>query len=291
MGKYSGILICSDFDETIALRSKVSEENIKAIKYFCDNGGAFTVISGRRLAFMKEFASHIGINAPFAGLNGSYIWNFETGEHLHSVELDRTLVPPFLEYMKAHERMSNLVIFSDEMTIKVIKKEDRLSVASHDAREKPVIVEYFDDVYITPDGMHSNSQILDEFLSHKIYKFVIGIPMAKGDEDYLVPEKKILTDLAQNKLAASRAWPYSIEFQSVNATKGKALKFIKDYLKADVSIGIGNYENDLSMIEDADIGVAVAGSCPELLRAADRIVKPCEEHSLEDLILNLDSIL
>ena len=79
--------------------------------------------------------------------------------------------------------------------------------------------------------------------------------------------------------------------QSVNATKGKALKFIKDYLKADVSIGIGNYENDLSMIEDADIGVAVASSCPELLRAADRIVKPCEEHSLEDLILNLDSIL
>ena len=45
------------------------------------------------------------------------------------------------------------------------------------------------------------------------------------------------------------------------------------------------------MIEDADIGVAVADSCEALLKAADIIVKPCKEHSLEDLILNLDNIL
>ena len=112
MGKYSGVLICSDFDETLACKRQVSEENIKAIKHFCGNGGAFTVISGRRLGFMKEYAGHIGINAPFAGLNGSYIWNFETGEHLHSVELDRTLVSPCLEYMKAHKKMSHIVLFS-----------------------------------------------------------------------------------------------------------------------------------------------------------------------------------
>lgn len=291
MGKYSGILICSDYDETLAVRSRVSNENKEALKYFCENGGAFTVISGRRLGFIREYASDIGINAPFAGLNGSYIWDFETGETLHCTELDRSTLYPCLEYMKAHEKMAHMVLFSNENTVKIIKKDGGFSVTSHDSRDDEIEHEFFSSVSINEEATESNSRILDSFLKGRIYKFVVGIPKKEGDEDFLIPEKKILTELTHNKLAASRAWPYAIEFQSKEATKGKAVKFIKEYVKADVSIGIGNYENDLTMVEDADIGVAVANSCPELLAAADRVVKDYREHALRDLIENLDTII
>jgi len=96
MGKYSGILICSDYDETLAVRSRVSNENKEALKYFCENGGAFTVISGRRLGFIREYASDVGINAPFAGLNGSYIWDFETGRLCTAQSLTGALFTPAL---------------------------------------------------------------------------------------------------------------------------------------------------------------------------------------------------
>ena len=34
MGKFSGILLCSDFDGTLAVGGHVVEKNIEAIKYF-----------------------------------------------------------------------------------------------------------------------------------------------------------------------------------------------------------------------------------------------------------------
>lgn len=291
MGKYSGILICSDFDDTLAVRREVSKENREAIKYFCEQGGSFTVISGRRLGFMKEFAGDIGINAPFAGLNGSYVWDFETGEPLHCTALDRSTIYPCFEYMKAHEKLSNIILFSEKSVIKILKKGGKMTATVHDFRDEPVMSETLDDITVSEDATDSNSTLLKEFLKDTIYKFVIGIPVNEDDKDYLVPEKKILTDLTGGKLAASRAWPYAIEFQSVDATKGKAVSFIKEYLGARISIGIGNYENDLTMVEEADVGVAVANSCKELLDAADVIVKDCNEHSLKDLIERLDDII
>ena len=48
MGKFSGILICSDFDGTLAVGGHVVEKNIDAIRYFQENGGLFSVITGDR---------------------------------------------------------------------------------------------------------------------------------------------------------------------------------------------------------------------------------------------------
>lgn len=291
MGKYSGILICSDYDETIAHRRVVSKENIEAIKYFCENGGAFTVISGRQFKFMKEYASDIGINAPFAGLNGSFIWDFETGEPIHGVELDRECIHPCFEYMKRSPDLSHFILFSENTPIKVIREGTGYKVSSFNHKEELIDSVYCEDVNISEDGYHSDLPALDKFLSGRIYKFVVGVKPADFDENYIVPKKAELLSISGGRLAASRAWPYSIEMQSANATKGKAVKFIKDYIKADISIGIGNYENDLTMIQEADIGVAVANSCPELIAAADKVVKDYREHALMDLVERLDDIV
>ena len=46
MGKFDGILICTDLDGTLLRKDKsISEENLAAIDYFCDNGGAFTIVA------------------------------------------------------------------------------------------------------------------------------------------------------------------------------------------------------------------------------------------------------
>jgi len=46
--KFEGLMLVSDLDGTL-LNSKleVSEENIKAVSYFVDNGGIFTIATGR----------------------------------------------------------------------------------------------------------------------------------------------------------------------------------------------------------------------------------------------------
>ena len=48
MGKFDGILICTDLDGTLINSSeKVSKENLDAIEYFKANGGLFTFVTGR----------------------------------------------------------------------------------------------------------------------------------------------------------------------------------------------------------------------------------------------------
>ena len=47
MGKFDGILLCSDWDGTLFDGTSIPENNVEAIRYFQRNGGTFTLSSGR----------------------------------------------------------------------------------------------------------------------------------------------------------------------------------------------------------------------------------------------------
>ena len=48
MGKFDGVLLVSDFDDTLyGSDLTVSGENVKAVRYFIEQGGCFTVATGR----------------------------------------------------------------------------------------------------------------------------------------------------------------------------------------------------------------------------------------------------
>ena len=48
MGKFDGVLLVSDFDDTLyAPDVAVPERNVSAIRYFTGEGGRFTVATGR----------------------------------------------------------------------------------------------------------------------------------------------------------------------------------------------------------------------------------------------------
>lgn len=54
MGKFDGILLCTDLDDTLLTTDKrVSDENSKAIEYFKSEGGLFTFATGRGAARCK----------------------------------------------------------------------------------------------------------------------------------------------------------------------------------------------------------------------------------------------
>ncbi|MBQ4109599.1 MAG: HAD-IIB family hydrolase [Clostridia bacterium] len=76
MGKFDGILLASDFDGTLVWQSHTpSEENIKAINYFIENGGLFTVSTGRTYEFIKKL--NLPINAPLITINGTCINDYD----------------------------------------------------------------------------------------------------------------------------------------------------------------------------------------------------------------------
>ena len=72
MALFSDILLTADFDRTLtAPDSTVPQRNIEAIRYFIDNGGAFTVNTGRSVPMTKVFRDVVPVNAPLLLYKGS----------------------------------------------------------------------------------------------------------------------------------------------------------------------------------------------------------------------------
>ena len=98
MGKFDGVLLASDFDNTLlytedALRSgkpvpPLPERNREALEYFMAQGGRFAVATGRALAAFIRYADMVPMNAPGVVCNGAAIYDFEKGEYLETAMLD-----------------------------------------------------------------------------------------------------------------------------------------------------------------------------------------------------------
>lgn len=98
MGKFDGVLLASDFDNTLiytetALRSggpvpALSDQNREALEYFMAGGGRFAIATGRALAAFQAFAGSVPMNAPGVICNGAAIYDFSKGEYVEAALLD-----------------------------------------------------------------------------------------------------------------------------------------------------------------------------------------------------------
>lgn len=98
MGKFTGVLLASDFDNTIvdtaasfrggAEMPVPGGRTLAALAYFMENGGRFTVATGRALASFQRLVDAVPMNAPAVLCNGAAIYDFATETYLESNMLD-----------------------------------------------------------------------------------------------------------------------------------------------------------------------------------------------------------
>ncbi len=101
--------------------------------------------------------------------------------------------------------------------------------------------------------------------------------------------ERLLQDLRarfDGRLDVVRSHDLFVEAVSPRASKGRGLAFLADYYaipRAQV-IAMGDSGNDVSMIEWAGLGVAVANASPEVLAVADWIAPLVEENAVGSLV-------
>ena len=100
MGKFDGILLVSDFVDTIYTADRrMPERNLQALEYFMGEGGLFTVATGRAY---RTFAPHrhvVPINAPVVLSNGSALYDFEREQMLYQTYLPASAPEDFKAVM------------------------------------------------------------------------------------------------------------------------------------------------------------------------------------------------
>ena len=99
MGKFDGVLLASDFDNTLvytkgALDAGLSEipqmceRNREALDYFTENGGYFAVSTGRAVPAFARYAPELPINVPCIIANGAGLYDFRTEQYVETAFLD-----------------------------------------------------------------------------------------------------------------------------------------------------------------------------------------------------------
>ena len=79
---YSDWLIVSDIDGTLNTKSmKLPENNKIAVNEFVNNGGNFTLCSGRNLQSLSIHYKKLGIDTPAIFLNGAGIYDFKNNKN------------------------------------------------------------------------------------------------------------------------------------------------------------------------------------------------------------------
>ena len=79
MALFSDVLLTVDYDRTLtAPDSTIPERNLDAIRYFMENGGVFTVNTGRSVPMSKAFRDKVPVNAPLLLYNGSAAYDLQT---------------------------------------------------------------------------------------------------------------------------------------------------------------------------------------------------------------------
>lgn len=262
MDKFKGYLICSDCDGTLTdNEGRLSEENAKAIKYFQQEGGLFTLATGRFPNHVKLFQEQFEINAPIVSLNGTMLYDIHKNELIKKWTMKKSDCEELLDYINENWRQVWEYWLNDS---------EQKSVAYKPMEHEP------------GDG---SLKALLEHLPDEMFKIVVIQP------DEVTPLiQKDLKEKFGDRFRFDTSWANGLEIQNVNSGKGIAVTYMKEHTDIHVhtTIGIGDYENDISLLQDADIGYAVDNALDCVKKVADRVTVSNNEHVIAAVIKDLE---
>ena len=258
MGKFDGYLICSDLDGTLAIQSELVEANLEPIRYFQENGGYFTICSGRNPEHMRRFSDQLVPNTYVVGFGGAKAVDLSTGDVLFQTVYTNRMKEIFREMVELSEGVPSVFFhFTGEPTF------TGFTLAEYENQR-------------------------DEILSRSISTAGIRFVDAEHGEKYsrLLREK-----FKDEPVEIVRSFHACLELISIHGSKQAASQRLKAALGAHTLICVGDYENDISMIEGADIGYAVGDGCDAVKAVADRITVPASEGTIRVIIADLEASL
>ncbi len=271
MGIFDGIYFVSDLDGTLLDNKnyKISEENRAAIKRFMSEGGKFGFATGRIVSELREFDDVVGTNAPSITCNGSLIYDFSNGKSTLVGEIEDDIIP-FLDYVeKAYP--STMIDLTTADTIYYYRPNSSL------LKHKSISCAEFSEVEHFTAAPHPwlKLAIWDE--PDRIKYF------AENADRSRLPEK----------YKFMYSFEYCCEISLVSADKGNALLKAKESLDGIKKVvAIGDNENDVTMLKNADISMVPTNAVDMAKKSADIILDcDCNHSAVANAIEKPEKIL
>ncbi|OPJ62369.1 Cof-type HAD-IIB family hydrolase [Clostridium chromiireducens] len=262
--KFSDYVIISDLDGTLLNNNKeISKENLQAINYFTDNGGRFSVATGRVIEATVGYLENIKINLPIIVYNGGVIYDYKNNKIISESFVDE----------KQKEIVNRLNEDFDNIGIEIYA-DRKLYVLKDSGHSKRSATEMLDIIY----------EVKEELSSRQWHKILV------------VGESDIIDNIENNfydkyKINGTRSGKTSYELLPIGESKGQALKRIIEMcnLESKKIICVGDNMNDLELLQESTISFCPENSSRELKEYADFIGPSNDNHMIYHIVEWLES--
>ncbi len=268
-------LVALDLDGTLIGEDlRLPARTAATIREVVERGVHVALVTGRMTSSALPYALELGLRAPLVGLQGALVREMPApgSGRLGRLLLHRPLAAAVAREVLPWCRAAGLVPHVNHL--------ERMIIPADDERADEYLRWNFGRVVVVPD--------LDAWVRGPVTKVISVAPPP-------LPEAILARAQAEfaGRADVTVSHPSFLEFLAPGVNKGRAVRFLARRLGVDLRdvLAIGDQLNDLEMIAEVGLGVAMAGS-PAAMRTAARIVAPPVEEEgaaqvLEELVLGM----
>ena len=264
-------LIACDVDGTLLDSSFTAKQIDKdAILKVQEKGIIFALCSGRSYKSLKTIAKDLGVwekGNHIVGFNGGIIYDMEKSRIVRQENLDKNAGVKTIEFFKQMPRNIEIVIYTDAEHV----------LYERHAKYAPVYQKTSECEWLDAEDILKATRNLNS----------IGKIIFLGENrDLKLFEQELAGTLGEETCTIFTA-EYMLEVSPTSSTKGNGVKWLCQNYNIDISevICIGDNYNDISMIKEAGLGVAVANAVNAAKEAADYITKnDCRNGAVAEVI-------
>ena len=244
--KFYGYVIFSDLDGTLLNdEKKVSKENREAIKYFIDNGGKFSIATGRAIESVEKYIKDVKTDLPIITYNGGILYDNNEKKVISEKILDMD---------------------KKKLAFKIADDYENLGVEVYAGK----------DIYVIKDNGMSDRQATRLLnLTYDVPDNILDLNWNKittvGKIEFM---DKVESEFENKyKTKSIRSGECFIEIVPDNVSKGNALnEIIKMYnLDKQKVICVGDNMNDAELLMEAGIPFCPENASKELKKYAKHI--------------------
>ncbi len=253
------VLVC-DMDGTLLdSKRQLSDENRAALEYFVNNGGRFTVATGRMQSGIAKFVDYLPINVPAILNNGAVIYDTVRDEVLWECCLDEGL-EDVIQGLVKHFPDIGVEVFNRN-GINIVKENYETYV--HGLREEFL------------PGIRPLENIPRPW-----YKVLLAW------EPHLLDMVREYLDTRVEPFRSVKSEPEFLELLNPDVSKGHALEKLAGFVGFRVSdvVAVGDNMNDLELLKTAGRGVAVENAHASLKQVACYLSCHHDGHAVADVV-------
>lgn len=267
MGKFDGLLLASDFDDTLyGLDLRIPERNLKALRYFIREGGRFTVSTGRAHRTFAPFAHLVPMNAPAVLSNGAALYDFQADRMLEQTQLPASAPRDLGALMEEFPSLSLEVYYGEDI---YVCHPNYITFA----HLKKVNCDY------------TECPITD-----------MPTPWVKGifhqEREVLLQVQARMLEQWGDRYEAIFSNPRYLELTAKGSNKGGGVARVARLLgiAPDHIYCVGDNQNDIPMLELSAIPFAPANCAREVRDWGARILCHCDDGVIGDIVDILDGL-